>query len=143
MVWTGVWPLVIALALTTFVVICFPDGHLPSPRWRPVAAAIVAITVVCATLSALWPVEYASAGVTTTHPFATSTPDVVEQLWAAIAHPAYVAFQLLWVVALVVVAGAPPTVSYGGSWPGWSRPPRSRSPHSSSGSPSGVRRCRA
>jgi DNA-binding CsgD family transcriptional regulator len=100
--WTGVWPLVIALALTTFVVICFPDGRLPSPRWRPVAAAIIAITLVCATLSALWPVEYASAGVTTTHPFATGTPDVVEQLWAAIAHPAYVAFQLLWVVALVL-----------------------------------------
>src|SRR5205823_3435468 len=62
--WWGVWPLVVALALTTFAVICFPDGRLPSPRWRPVAAAVVAVTATCATLSALWPVEYAAAGVT-------------------------------------------------------------------------------
>jgi DNA-binding CsgD family transcriptional regulator len=99
--WLGVWPLAVALALTTFAVICFPDGRLPSPRWRPVAALLVAITMVCAALSALWPVEYASAGMTTTHPIHADAPDVVTTLWSAIAHPAYVGFQLLWVVALV------------------------------------------
>ncbi len=99
--WLGVWPLVLALALTTFSVICFPDGRLPSPRWRPVAVAIVGITVVCVAISSLWPVEYASAGVSTTHPFSTEAPDLVSRLWSAIAHPAYVGFQALWVVALV------------------------------------------
>ena len=49
--WLGVWPLVVALALTTFAVIGFPDGRLPSPRWRPVAVLVVALTVVCAVLS--------------------------------------------------------------------------------------------
>jgi len=99
--WLGVWPVVVALALTTFAVVCFPDGRLPSRRWRPVAAAIIVLTVVCATLSAVWPVEYASAGVVTTHPFTTETPEAVTRLWSAIAHPSYAAFQLLWVVALV------------------------------------------
>jgi DNA-binding CsgD family transcriptional regulator len=100
--WLGVWPLVVALALTTFAVICFPDGRLPSPRWRPLAALVAVITVVCASLSASWPVEYASADVTTTHPFNHSSPDAVASVWAGIAHPAYVGFQVLWVVALVV-----------------------------------------
>jgi DNA-binding CsgD family transcriptional regulator len=98
--WLGVWPLVVALGLTTFAVICFPDGRLPSPRWRPVAAVVVAITLVCATLSAIWPVEYASAGMLTTHPWHAVSPSAVTKVWTALAHPAYIGFQVLWVVAL-------------------------------------------
>jgi DNA-binding CsgD family transcriptional regulator len=99
--WLGVWPLALALALTTFAVICFPDGRLPSPRWRPVAVLVVAVAGLCATLSAVWPVEYASAGISTTHPIHVGTPDAVTTLWSALAHPAYLGFQVLWVVALV------------------------------------------
>jgi DNA-binding CsgD family transcriptional regulator len=100
--WFGVWPVVVALALTTFAVLCFPDGRLPSPRWRPVAVAVVAATGVCAALSALWPVEYGSAGLTTPHPVSTSTPAVVADVWSTLAHPVYIALQALWVVAVVV-----------------------------------------
>ena len=99
--WLGVWPLAIALALTTFAVICFPDGRLPSPRWRPVAVVVVVLALGCAAVSAIWPVEYASAGVVTPHPFHAGTPDLVARVWDAVAHPAYVGFQVLWVVALV------------------------------------------
>ena len=99
--WLGVWPLAVALALTTFAVICFPDGRLPSPRWRPVAAVIVAIAVVYATLSAIWPVGYAAAGVVTTHPLHATAPAVVARTWSAIAHPTYFGFQVLWVLALI------------------------------------------
>ena len=97
----GVWPVVVALALTTLSVICFPDGRLPSPRWRWVVVVIVVVTAVCATLSALWPVEYASADVTITHPVNAEAPAVVSTVWSALAHPAYVGFQVLWVVAVV------------------------------------------
>ena len=100
--WFGVWPVVVALALTTFSVLCFPDGRLPSPRWRPVAIGIVAATALCAASSALWPVEYASAGLTTTHPITARTPAVVARLWSALAHPVYVVLQALWVVAVVM-----------------------------------------
>jgi branched-subunit amino acid transport protein len=99
--WLGVWPVVVALALTTLSVLCFPDGRLPSPRWRWVAAAVIAIAAVCATLSAIWPVEYESAGLSTVHPVNAEAPSVVSTVWSAIAHPAYIVFQVLWVVAVV------------------------------------------
>lgn len=99
--WLGVWPLSIALALCTFAVICFPDGHLPSPRWRPVAVVVVTVAVSLAVVSAIWPVGYASTDVTTVHPLNAETPAVVASAWAAIANPAYVGFQLLWVAAVV------------------------------------------
>lgn len=100
--WLGVWPTVIALALTTLSVVCFPDGRLPSRQWRWVVAAVVAITVVCAAFSAIWPVEYDSAGVITAHPLNAESPRSVTDTWTAIAHPAYIGFQILWIVAVVV-----------------------------------------
>ncbi len=99
--WVSVTLVPVALALCTFAVICFPDGRLPSPRWRVVGFVVVAIAVVCATLSAIWPVEYATAGVVTPHPINTTSPEGVENLWAALAHPSYVGFQIIWVVAVV------------------------------------------
>lgn len=99
--WLGVWPVVVALALTTLSVACFPDGHLPSPRWRWAAAAVVVVAAVCATLSAVWPVEYASAGLLTVHPVNADAPAMVSALWSTLAHPAYVVFQVMWVVAVV------------------------------------------
>ncbi|MCU1391907.1 MAG: LuxR family transcriptional regulator [Ilumatobacteraceae bacterium] len=99
--WLGVWPLVVSLALTTFSVMCFPDGRLPSSRWRPVATAIVVVTFVCAALSAGWPVEYGSAGVNAAHPINAIAPSLVKTIWSALAHPAYIGFQVLWVAAIV------------------------------------------
>jgi DNA-binding CsgD family transcriptional regulator len=100
--WLGVWPLAGALALTTLAIIGFPDGRLPSPAWRPVAIVVVVLAAVCSALSALWPVEYASSGIVTPHPFAGSTPELAKQVWSALAHPAYAAFQVLWLVAVAV-----------------------------------------
>jgi DNA-binding CsgD family transcriptional regulator len=99
--WLGVWPLAIALALMTLSVICFPEGGLPSARWRWVVAAVLVIAAVCAALSATWPVEYRSAGVITTHPLNAHSPHWASSTWSVIAHPAYVGFQFLWVVAVV------------------------------------------
>ncbi len=100
--WLGVWPTAAALALTTFSVLCFPDGRLPAPAWRWVAGAVVLLAATCAALSAIWPVEYGSADVTLEHPVNSTSPSGIADLWSAIAHPTYAAFQLLWVVTVVV-----------------------------------------
>ncbi len=98
--WLGVWPVPLAIGLATLTVICFPDGRLPSSRWRPVAGAVVAVTALDTVLSAGWPVGYHAAGVTAPHPFNDATPGVVDWLWTWVAMPSFAAFQLLWVVAL-------------------------------------------
>jgi Bacterial regulatory proteins, luxR family len=99
--WLGVWPLAIGLALTTLSVLCFPDGRLPSARWRWVAAVVVVVALACSALSAAWPVEYGSAGIITADPVNRVAPAAVTALWSAVAHPAYAGFQLLWVLAVI------------------------------------------
>jgi DNA-binding CsgD family transcriptional regulator len=99
--WLGVWPLAIGLALTTLSVLCFPDGRLPSARWRWVAAVVVVVALACSALSAVWPVEYGSAGIITADPVNRTAPAAVTAIWSAVAHPAYVGFQVLWVLAVI------------------------------------------
>ncbi|WP_242494844.1 helix-turn-helix domain-containing protein [Nocardioides zhouii] len=100
--WLGVWPIATSIALVTLAIVCFPDGRLPSPTWRPVAGVVVVLAVACSALSLLWPVEYAAAGLRVAHPLADAAPDVVASVWSALAHSTYVAFQLLWPVALLL-----------------------------------------
>ncbi|MBW3665615.1 MAG: UDP-3-O-acyl-N-acetylglucosamine deacetylase [Actinobacteria bacterium] len=41
--WIGGWAWIVSIGLfLTFALLLFPDGHLPSRRWRPVAAAAAA-----------------------------------------------------------------------------------------------------
>jgi hypothetical protein len=52
--WIGTWSWVAPSALVTLLLLLYPDGQLPSPRWRPmvlVAAASYLLTAVCAALS--------------------------------------------------------------------------------------------
>lgn len=85
--WWGVWPLAVALALTTPSVIRFPDGRFPARKWRWVAGVVVVIAVLCSSLSALWPVEYAAAGVNVAHPFRVSWYSAASTVWSHVAHP--------------------------------------------------------
>ena len=52
--WVGSWVQVVAIALMViWVPLLFPDGHLPGPRWRPVAWVAAASMVVSAVVSAV------------------------------------------------------------------------------------------
>jgi two-component system, NarL family, sensor kinase len=56
--WLATWTNLPGIAITiTFVIVLFPDGRLPSPRWRPVGWLMAAATVVPAAVMAVraWP----------------------------------------------------------------------------------------
>jgi signal transduction histidine kinase len=58
--WVSTWAWPPGIVLTfTFLLLLFPTGNLPSPRWRPVAwlsGAVIALTVVPVALAA-WPIQ--------------------------------------------------------------------------------------
>jgi DNA-binding CsgD family transcriptional regulator len=99
--WIGVWPLALVLAAVTWAVLCFPEGRFLSRGWRRLGVAIMVVAVVCSALSALWPVEYASAGIDLPHPLDLGGRDVAQDVWDVVAHPAYALFQVTWVISVV------------------------------------------
>jgi hypothetical protein len=59
-IWLGQWTWAPGVALLiTFVLLLFPDGHLPSPRWRPVAWLSALVTLLYPGLLAVqvWPLR--------------------------------------------------------------------------------------
>lgn len=100
--WLGVWPIAVGMLATTVAVVCFPDGHLPSRRWRPALGVAAILSLVCAGLSALWATEWDAAGLDIEPPFSLPGRSGAETVWAAVAHPLYLALQLSWVVAVAV-----------------------------------------
>ncbi|MEV7396229.1 helix-turn-helix transcriptional regulator [Aeromicrobium sp. NPDC092404] len=98
--WIGVWPLGLILSVITCAVLCFPEGRFLTQGWRRLGIAIVAIGLLCSILSALWPVEYAAAGIELPHPFAIDGIDAATKVWDLMAHAAYAAFQVVWVVGV-------------------------------------------
>lgn len=98
--WIGVWPLALVLAVITWAVLCFPEGQFLTARWRWFGITVMIIAFCCSLLSALWPVEYAAAGLDLPHPFHVGGRGTAEDIWNATAHPAYAMFQVAWVVGV-------------------------------------------
>ncbi len=66
---TWVW-LLNALLPLTFLLLLFPDGRLPSPRWRPIAwAAGLGTLALIVAIAAFHPVRGEETGLTETNPF--------------------------------------------------------------------------
>src|SRR3989441_6246828 len=63
MAWFGFWvdmPGIAVVAL--FLPLLFPDGHLPSARWRPAAYFATGVVVVAVAVAVIAPATYANAG---------------------------------------------------------------------------------
>ena len=68
-VWAGSVSVAIGFAtLVFFSLLLFPDGRLPSPRWRPVAAAAVVLIALLGVATALNPEDVLSPGVVVANP---------------------------------------------------------------------------
>jgi hypothetical protein len=60
MAWFGFWLEIPAIALfVLFLPLLFPDGHLPSPRWRPVAFVAAAAVGIAVLITMVAPNTYA------------------------------------------------------------------------------------
>jgi signal transduction histidine kinase len=59
--WLDNWVFVGLLVLVTWPLLLFPDGRLPSPRWRPVAAFVFVSTAAIILLNALDPGQLTNA----------------------------------------------------------------------------------
>lgn len=63
MAWFGFWLEIPAIAVfVLFLPLLFPDGHLPSPRWRPAAFVAAAAVVIAALITMVTPDTYADLG---------------------------------------------------------------------------------
>jgi hypothetical protein len=61
--WFGLWTEIPAIAVVgLFLPLLFPDGHLPSRRWRPVAFGSAAIVALATLNTMLGPATYADMG---------------------------------------------------------------------------------
>jgi len=90
------------LVLAGVTLMCFPDGRLPSPRWRVVVAAMVVAGALLALASALWPVEYVDNALSVPHPLRVGGYATAQRLWNLIGPASYLLFQVAWVAGVVV-----------------------------------------
>jgi signal transduction histidine kinase len=100
--WLGVWPLPLVIATSGWTLMAFPDGRLPSARWRACVVVMFAVASVLAVTSALWPVEYARMGFVAAHPLDVPGADAAARFWEYGQPTSYLAFQVLWTVAIVL-----------------------------------------
>lgn len=100
--WLGVWPLPLVLVLVGVTIMSFPDGRLPSPRWRLTVWAMTGVGAALAVTSALWPVEYADNQLAVAHPLRVGGADAAEDVWSLIGPIAYLSFQLAWAACVVM-----------------------------------------
>ena len=100
--WLGVWPLPLVIATAGWTFMAFPDGRLPSARWRAGVATMFAVASVLAVTSTLWPVEYDRMRLAAPHPLDVPGAEVAARFWEYGLPSSYLAFQVLWTVAIVV-----------------------------------------
>jgi hypothetical protein len=73
MVWVNTWMWIPALGLSVFLILLFPNGHLPSRRWRWIAAAGICAIALSSIIIAVTPWDSLDPGVPGENPVASVT----------------------------------------------------------------------
>jgi two-component system NarL family sensor kinase len=94
--WLAVWPIELTVGLVVAAFLVFPDGRLPSRRWRPVLLATAVTTAAGSAMAALTPVNF--------DPDDWQVPAPVSLLPAHIVSPAFAAYRFASLVLLVLAA---------------------------------------
>jgi hypothetical protein len=103
MAWLGQWPWSIAVGLLWFLLLLFPNGHLVSPRWRPVAWGLAVDIAALWVWAAFAPRPLEAIGLEhLTNPLGLQQAEAAFKLLIGIAFPIGALLAVLSVASMVV-----------------------------------------
>jgi hypothetical protein len=103
MAWLGQWPWSIAVGLLWFLLLLFPNGHLVSPRWRPVAWGLAVDIAALWVWAAFAPRPLEAIGLEhLTNPLGLQQGEAAFKLLIGIAFPIGALLAVLSVASMVV-----------------------------------------
>ena len=103
MAWLGQWPWYIALGAISFLLLVFPTGRLVSPRWRPVAWALVGDIAALWVWAAFAPRPLETIGLERlTNPLGLQQAEAAFKLLFGVAFPVGALLAVVSVVSMVV-----------------------------------------
>lgn len=99
--WVSIWLVPLSMAGAGVGIMTFPTGVHLSRRWRAASRVMIALAVLIAAASALWPIEDDWSRSHLVFPFDLGGEDVARATAVPLMLACYFGFQVMWVAAVV------------------------------------------